>query len=135
MFKSCKWLLIIFLFLSLACQSDDPSQEELEARIERLKTDIGNLIDLSTGRNSDDCRTRVILGGDGCGPVYVYGIQGIDTLQLENLFLELGATQDALFALKGGPICSIAIPNLDSLIEGQCRACYLVDTLNNLECF
>ncbi len=142
--KPIFYILLMILCSTYACNSDDslPASDvelehalavaELENRIEQLKNEIDKTIDLSTGQTSNDCRTTAIPGGNGCGPVYVYGILGIDTLELGNLFEDLSSAQTELFNLEGGPVCDLAYPVKDSLINGSCRACYIKD--GGIEC-
>ena len=132
--KSISYLLLTILCSTFACNSDDGlSASELENRIEQLQSEINKTIVLSTGETSNDCRTTYIPGGNGCGPIYVYGILGIDTLELENLFDQLSRTQTELYNLEGGPVCNLAFPAKDSLINGTCKACF--GTEGNYECF
>ncbi len=134
--KKKVYLLLIFAYLGLACTSDDIlSAPELETKIEQLENEIKGLIEASTGESSNDCRTAYIDGGDGCGPVYIYGIKGIDTVNLERLFHKLGKTKTALFNLQGLNICRIAIPSKDSLIAGTCRGCFETEGEGIYECF
>lgn len=124
-------LVLVILFFD--CSDDDPTREELVSKIEMLNTEIHQMITISTGESSFDCRTRYITGGNGCGPIFIYGIMGIDTLQIENLFLELSETQSELYKLEGGSVCDLAFPAKDSLINGTCKACFSSE--DNFECF
>lgn len=114
----------LLLFVTIGCNSDDGTALELRNKVDQLKTQINGIITVSTGETSEDCRTISIPGGNGCGPVYVYGVLGIDTLALERLFDELSKTQTELFNLEGGPVCDLSFPAKDSLIHGTCVGCY-----------
>jgi len=128
------YLLLTIICLIISCNSDDNLPvSELERKIELLKNEINETIDASTSETTDDCRTAYIKGGDGCEPIYVYGIVGIDTLALENLFGELSNTQTELYILAGGPVCDLAFPAKDSLINGTCKACF--ESEGGYECF
>ncbi|UXP33026.1 hypothetical protein N6H18_03525 [Reichenbachiella agarivorans] len=128
------YILLTFICLTFSCNEDDNlTASELEAKIERLTTKINGIIDASTGETSEDCRTTYIPGGNGCGPIYVYGVMGIDTLELENLFGELSNSQTELYNLKGGSVCDLEFPAKDSLISGSCKACFGIE--RNYECF
>ncbi|MEO1655071.1 MAG: hypothetical protein AAFU64_16105 [Bacteroidota bacterium] len=131
------FIFVFLLTLPWACQEiEEPlSEEALLAHISQIKTQIDSLIGLSTGLSSGDCRTYYIPGGNGCGPIYTYGVQRIDTTQLENLFLELASKQNILYSRYPGPVCDLSFPVKDSLIDGTCQACYVTDSLNNLSCF
>lgn len=133
--KSILYLLIpTILCLIFSCNSDDNlSVSELENEIEQLENEIDKIIEVSTGETSNDCRTAYIPGGNGCGPIYVYGILGIDTTELANLFDELSKTQTELYNLESGPVCDLAFPEKDSLINGTCRGCF--GSEGNYECF
>ncbi|MFY0605790.1 MAG: hypothetical protein JXR10_03685 [Cyclobacteriaceae bacterium] len=126
-------LLLVTFCLVIGCESDEPlSASELEKKIEQLKSEINEQIQMSTGNTSDDCRTTVIPGGNGCGPIYVYGVVGIDTLALEQLFDELSQAQTELYNIEFGPVCDLYFPPKDSLINGTCKACYEAD--GNWDC-
>ncbi len=128
------FILLTILWLSLSCSSDDSlTASLLEDKIEKLQNEIVAVIEKSTGETSADCRTTLIPGGNGCGPIYVYGVLGIDTLELESLFDELSSAQTDLYNLQGGPVCDIAFPAKDSLINGSCKACFQFDEM--FECF
>jgi hypothetical protein len=132
--KAISKAIFIIICLTFSCNTDDSlSAPELKRKVDELKTQITGIMDVSTGETSDDCRTRYIQGGDGCGPIYVYGVVGIDTLELENLFAELSNTQTELYKLEGGPVCRIAFPAKDSLINETCKACF--GTEGNYECY
>ncbi|MBL3658644.1 hypothetical protein [Fulvivirga sediminis] len=132
--KATSYIILAIICSTFACNSDDSlSTSELENRIERLQNEINKTIDLSTGKTSKDCRIKYIPGGNGCGPIYVYGILGIDTLELKSLFDQLSGTQAELYNLEGGPVCDLAFPTKDSLINGTCRACF--EKEGNYECF
>ena len=91
------------------------------------------MILLSTGESSADCRTSYINGGNGCGPIYVYGVLEINTLALDQLFQEFSEAQTALFELEEGPVCDLIFHSKDSLINGSCKACY--GEVDNFDCF
>lgn len=126
------YALLTFICLTFSCNDDNLTASEFEAKIEQLKTEIDGIIDVSTGETSEDCRTISIPGGNGCGPIYVYGVVGIDTIALENLFDELSNNQAELHNLEGGPVCDLAFPAKDSLINGTCKACF--GSKGNYEC-
>ena len=131
-------LLVPFALMFSACDSGEGELtiEKLEFRINRINSEISQLVESSTGRTSDDCRTKFISGGDDCGPVIVYGIVGIDTTRLQNLFAELSEAKAALFELQENkPVCDIAFPAKDSLINGKCLGCYPTAIENTFECF
>jgi hypothetical protein len=125
--------IVLFSLTYYGCSEDELSTEELKSRIVGLNSEIDQLSELSTGESSADCRTKYIAGGNGCGPILVYGILGIDTLQIEELFIKLSEAQTALYNLEGGPVCDLGFPAKDSLINGKCLACY--GNLEAFECF
>jgi len=125
-------LLAFFLVVTSCTKEDDLSPAELQRQIQGLKERIDEIIAASTGETSEDCRTVYIPGGNHCGPIYVYGVGGIDTLELEGLFKELSHAQTELYALEGGPACDLASPAKDSLINGKCTACF--GSEGNFEC-
>ena len=131
--KSTLYSLLAVICFTFSCSDDNLSASELEAKIDQLQSEIDEIIDISTGETSEDCRTRIILGGNGCGPIYVYGVLGIDTLELEGLFDELGSAQTTLYNLEGGPVCDLAVPAKDSLINGVCKGCFV--SQEEYECF
>ncbi len=132
--KNVFYTLLGLVCLTYSCESDnDLSASELKVRIEQLATEIGSIVELSTGETSDDCRTTYIGGGNGCGPIYVYGVLGIDTMELEGLFDELSIMQTELYSLELGPVCDLAFPAKDSLINGSCKACFVSEGV--FECF
>lgn len=124
--KSIYYVLLTILSLSFGCNADDSlTTSELERKIDNLKNEINGIIDKSTGLTSNDCRTISISGGNGCGPIYIYGVVGIDTLALESLFDQLSNTQADLYNIERGPVCDLAFPAKDSLINGTCKACFV----------
>ena len=133
--KTVTFFLLTICLIAYSCsQDDDENAADLMNQIERIEAEIDVLIEVSTGQTSDDCRTRFIGGGNGCGPFYTYGIEGIDTVQLENLFQQLSRTKAALFNLQGGPVCTIIEPAKDSLINEQCKLCF-ENPDGTLDCF
>ena len=131
-------LLVLIALMFFACDSGEGELtiEKLEFKINRINSEISQLVENSTGNTSEDCRTQFISGGDDCGPVIVYGIVGIDTSRLQNLFAELSNAQTALFELQENkPVCDIAFPAKDSLINGKCLGCYPTQIENTFECF
>ncbi|MFT7018754.1 MAG: hypothetical protein ACJASO_000931 [Cyclobacteriaceae bacterium] len=131
--KTVCYTLLTLICLSYGCTDDEPSATELAARVDQLTVEISEIVESSTGETSDDCRTTYIPGGNSCGPIYVYGVLGIDTIALENLFDELSIVQTDLYNLEGGPVCFLLFPAKDSLINGTCKACYGSEA--NYECF
>jgi hypothetical protein len=99
--KAISKAIFIIICLTFSCNTDDSlSAPELKRKVDELKTQITGIMDVSTGETSDDCRTRYIQGGDGCGPIYVYGVVGIDTLELENLFADSVIRKQNCISLK-----------------------------------
>lgn len=128
-------LSIIFLF---SCSNDDTesiTSEGLQEMIDETNIEIQALVDNSTGTSTQDCRTRFIGGGNGCGPIITYGINGVDTLELEAKFNKLSDLKDELWEKQDvKEVCSIAFPDKDSLISGKCLSCY-GNIESGFECF
>lgn len=127
--------LIVLTNLIYGCDMDE-KQIDLKTRLTEVNAAIDELIDESKAQSSDDCRTKLVGGGDNCSnPIFTYGV--LDTGRLEALFTELGELKEELFLLGDGVTCDVewTAPEKDSLINGVCKACHVLGLDENYECF
>lgn len=97
--------------------------------IEEKVDEINEIIIHSTSDTISDCRTYFISDGNACGPLFIYGINNIDTALLLEKFKELGDIKEEYFnemEKQGTPlgVCDLMYPDTIVIMDGKCRACF-----------
>ncbi len=123
--KKINLILIIILILTACVNKNSTYYENL---IDEKIIEINKLIDLSSGNTVNDCRIYFVSAPDGCGPFFVYGINGIDTLVLMKKFEELRKIKIEYYSdleKRGIPYAVCGVMPLDTLMimNNQCRGC------------
>lgn len=124
----------IFLYLLIAlvlfsCKRDKYDKEYCDNTIEQKIAEINQLIEPTTADTNSQCRLYYLLKGDGCGPIFVYSINGVDTVLLQKKFDELGdIEQECMEQMQedGIPIvmCDRIFPDTFLIVNSKCVGCY-----------
>lgn len=118
---------LILAFL-ISCDNND-SEMTYDEKIDLKVNEIVAIISNSTAESANDCETYFVSGGNGCGPMFVYGKNNLDTAKLFSKFRELNNIKQEYFdqmEVNGTPIgvCDILFPDTIILIDKKCYACY-----------
>jgi hypothetical protein len=132
-----KKLILIFIIITIlfSCERKKIShynEEVCNECIDQKIAEINKIIETNRADTCTQCRLRYFFN-HGCGPVYVYGINNVDTTLLNIKFDELDSIKRDCQIMRNYAdlptgSCGNIIPNTFRVVDGKCIG-YLNDTL------